>query len=325
MKMSSCLGDRIQAIYWRILTIWAVFGISLDMGNRGVLRAFLGEVSGKRGLIWAWIRGGGDGFLIIIFRSIQGRQSTTCIKTAMKILTWNINHRIHPKKIPRTMAESLASLSPDFIVLTEYVQGQSHAQFLDDLKSQGYPHVILSPFKTRQNRILIASRSPLKAGALQGPTDIIEAVPCNVLHVVEESSGINVLGLRMPLPMNSTQKKAWWDWITKIALENKDNPFIITGDFNTDPEKSPGPNGSIRFDKLNETGWTFDLPKSFSWWWNNKDEFGWKLDHTFLNSRHFTHPHSEYLTESGPYIFARKNTAMSDHAVLLVEANFKSE
>lgn len=30
------------------------------MENRGVLRAFLGSDSGKRGLNWAWIGGGGD-------------------------------------------------------------------------------------------------------------------------------------------------------------------------------------------------------------------------------------------------------------------------
>lgn len=222
-----------------------------------------------------------------------------------------------------TMAKSLASLSPDIIVLTEYVQGQSHDQFLSDLKSHGFPYVMLSPFKIKQNRIFIASRTPLKAGSIQGPTDIIEAVQCNVLHVEEETSGVNVLGLRMPLPMNSTQKKAWWDWVMTTAQENKHKPFIITGDFNTDPKKSPGPNGGIRFDKLNENGWTYDLPKTFSWWWNNKDEFGWKLDHTFLSSRHFTHPHSEYIQEFGSYAFARRPTAMSDHAVLLVEANFK--
>ncbi len=56
----------------------------------------------------------------------------------MKILTWNINHRIGKKKIPLEMADALASLSPDIIVLTEYVQGPSHDRFLNDLKSNGF-------------------------------------------------------------------------------------------------------------------------------------------------------------------------------------------
>ena len=50
---------------------------------------------------------------------------------------------------------------------------------------------------------------------------------------------------------------------------------------------------------------------------------GWKLDHALLSSKHFASPQSEYLTESAPYIFARKPGAMSDHAVLLVDADLK--
>ncbi len=241
----------------------------------------------------------------------------------MKLLTWNVNHRIRAKKIPPQMAESLASLSPDIIVLTEYVQGASHDTFLRDLKSHGFPYVMLSEFKEKQNRILIASRTPLKAGDIQAPTDIIEAVPCNMLHVQLVVSGINIIGLRMPLPLTAIQKKAWWDWVTTTAQENRDHPFIITGDFNTDPIKSRGSNGRIRFDTLKENGWTYNLPQTPSWWWNNKDEFGWKLDHALFNSKHFSSPQSEYLTEFSPYVFARKPGAMSDHAVLLVEAELK--
>ena len=241
----------------------------------------------------------------------------------MKILTWNINHRIHPKKIPPQMAEAIASLSPNIIVLTEYVEGPSHNQFMDDLKSCGFPHHLLSPFGERQNRILIASQSALKEGTIKGPEKIIPAVPCNVLHVIEKDTGIGILGLRMPLPMNSTQKKAWWDWVTTVALENQDIPFIITGDFNTDPVLSKGPNGKIRFDYLQENGWICDIPGTSSWWWNNKDEYSWKLDHTLLTRRHFSKPRSEYLTESGPYCFARKPGAMSDHAVSVVSADLR--
>lgn len=203
----------------------------------------------------------------------------------MKILTWNINHRIQPKKISLQMAAALASLSPDVIVLTEYFQGPTHDRFAGELRSQGFSHITLSPFKERQNRILIASRTPLKKGEISGPEGIIDAVPCNVQHVVVEESGINILGLRMPLPMSAGQKKAWWDWLTTTAQEHKDLPFVITGDFNTDPEKSKGPNGKKRFEDFRKNGWRYDLPASSSWWWNNKDEFGWKLDHTFLNSR----------------------------------------
>jgi hypothetical protein len=57
MKTSSCFGGRIQAYLWLIFAIWAAFGHFLERGNRGVLRAFPGVVSGKRGLIRGWIGG----------------------------------------------------------------------------------------------------------------------------------------------------------------------------------------------------------------------------------------------------------------------------
>ena len=81
----------------------------------------------------------------------------------------------------------------------------------------------------------------------------------------------------------------------------------------------------MRFEKLKEIGWSYDLPECSSWWWNNNDEFGWKLDHTLFSSSHFTSPKSKYITESSDYIFARKLSAMSDHAVLLAEADLKIE
>jgi hypothetical protein len=47
----------INGLFWQS---GLFLGISLKRGNRGVLRAFPGEVFGKRGLIWDRIGGGGD-------------------------------------------------------------------------------------------------------------------------------------------------------------------------------------------------------------------------------------------------------------------------
>ena len=116
----------------------------------------------------------------------------------------------------------------------------SHDTFVNDLKTLEFSCVNLSKFEKKQNRILIASKTPLNAGEVQAPTNIIDAVTCNMLHLKDEYSGINILGIRMPLPLNAPQKKAWWDWVTGIAQEYRDRPFIITGDFNTDPTKEPG-------------------------------------------------------------------------------------
>ncbi|MDO8872608.1 MAG: endonuclease/exonuclease/phosphatase family protein [Methanoregula sp.] len=246
----------------------------------------------------------------------------------MKILTWNINHRIGKKKIPIEMADALASLSPDIIVLTEYVQGPSHDRFLNDLKSNGFSYRRLSEFKEQQNRIFIASRMLLKDGDIKAPTDIIEAVRCNALHVTIPQIDLNILGLRMPLPMNAVQKKSWWDWVTDVAERNQGHPFIYLGDFNTDIS-TKGPNGWRQITKLKENGWNHALPKDGASWWMRRNGviFANKLDHAFF-SKKLSVRNAEYITESSGYIFVKKPgelkpKAMSDHAVLLVEFDVK--
>ena len=66
----------------------------------------------------------------------------------MKLLTWNINHRV--KEDPHRMAKGLISLNPDIIVLTEYRSGvsrktvESQKIFLDELRSYGFLDPIIS-------------------------------------------------------------------------------------------------------------------------------------------------------------------------------------
>ena len=60
--------------------------------------------------------------------------------SVMRIVAWNINHRIREKAVPIQMTEAIVSLEPDVIVLTEYVHGPSCAAFLDELRRHGYPY-----------------------------------------------------------------------------------------------------------------------------------------------------------------------------------------
>jgi endonuclease/exonuclease/phosphatase family metal-dependent hydrolase len=240
----------------------------------------------------------------------------------MKLLTWNVNHRIREKPIPDTMAEALASLSPDVIVLTEYVPGPSREKFLSELKSQGYAHKELSHEngeKTGQNHILIASRTPLEKLTIDPPA-LAPAFPYNVLKVHVEKPGVDILGLRMPTPLSATEKNACWDWIEETARGMRDRPSVILGDFNNDTCRS-GANGRIRFDHLTENGWERAPATGISWWADKGTSEG-RLDHAFL-SRHFTDIKAEYKPEYGPYVFARKPGALSDHAVLVVDADLK--
>ncbi len=170
----------------------------------------------------------------------------------------------------------------------------------------------------------------MNEGRIKGPTDIIEAVPCNILHVTIPQIGLNVIGLRMPLPMDAAQKKSWWDWVTEVAEKYQNQRFVFLGDFNTDVS-TKGPNGWRRVTKLMEHSWQHAMPKDGASWWMRRDGtiFANKLDHAFF-SKHFMVRKSKYITESGEYIFVKKPgelkpKAMSDHAVLLVEFEVKPQ
>ena len=181
----------------------------------------------------------------------------------MKIVTWNLNHRAGKNKVlPEDMkkiSRALASLEADIVVLTEYVPAPKYdIQFQKDLKLSGFSEVLISdhygPESDVHNRILIASRIPMIKGAIKAPTDIIDGVPNNVFHVFIPKTGLGILGLRMPLPMEAGKKKDWWDWVTEVAEKNRNHPFIILGDFNTDVS-TRGPNGGKRFTKITDDGW----------------------------------------------------------------------
>lgn len=223
------------------------------------------------------------------------------------------------------MAEALASLSPDVIVLTEYVEGLYHKKFVSDLEMQGFAHAMTSPITPQENQVFIASRTALEKGVTP-ELPIEKALTSNVLHVNIPDKNIEVLGLRMPSfktndPEREKKRNDIWDWITATARIKEERPLIILGDFNTGP-KDTGTSGGKRFDQLVREGWSHALPLGSSWWSQNKENGGRQIDHALL-SKHFVVRNTEYIPERGQYIFAQKPGAMSDHAILLVDADLK--
>ena len=45
----------------------------------------------------------------------------------VRLLAWNVNHRMRPRHIPTWVAEIIGEQRPDIVVLTEYVEGPDHA------------------------------------------------------------------------------------------------------------------------------------------------------------------------------------------------------
>lgn len=235
----------------------------------------------------------------------------------MRLVAWNLNHRIRARPIVPAVAEALAALAPDVIVLTEYVAHESHASFFALLADHGLPHVLVSEFVAANNRVLIASRWELEAGCIRAPA-LNVAIPSNVLHVVMPTPGFSLLGVRMPdfgkLP---AIRRAWWDWLERTAVGVADSPSIMAGDFNTDTSYPKARCGD-RPGRLVQAGWQHAAPAEGSSYFTLRGE-GKRIDHAFL-SKHFMTRDARYVTESaGHRLIGKPAEALSDHAALVID------
>ena len=239
----------------------------------------------------------------------------------MRIVAWNINHRAREKKIADQLAEAIASLDPDVIVLTEYVHGPSRATFHASLVQHGFCHLLMSERTPRENQVLIAARSALEAGPIFAPA-IAPSVPSNALHVRLPQDGLEILGIRLPdYSRDLKTKRACWDWIIQTANAVKDRPFVIIGDFNTDPKYPPSECGD-RIGRLVDSGWQLGSPPDGASFWSLGGH-AVRIDHAFV-SRHLVVERAAYVTSFGQYVFVGKELgALSDHAVLSIDVSHR--
>ncbi|MHB8908647.1 MAG: endonuclease/exonuclease/phosphatase family protein [Syntrophales bacterium] len=232
----------------------------------------------------------------------------------MKLITWNINHRARRKHIPPSMAAAITSLSPDVIILTEYVPGPSHESFMEELATRGLGHISMSPYAYRENQILIAANSHLASGVLEAPA-IAASVPSNFIHVHVRDNGLNIIGMRVPdYSKQPLIRHRCWDWIESIAKGMVKEPCVLMGDFNTDQSYPPSRCGN-RLSNIVTAGWQHAIPSLGSSYLPVTGGSGKKLDHAFV-TEHFLIRSAEYIWESNGYVFAGKVPgALSDHAV----------
>jgi endonuclease/exonuclease/phosphatase family metal-dependent hydrolase len=235
----------------------------------------------------------------------------------MRIVGWNVNHRILEKAIPDQMTEAIVSLGPDVVVLTEYVHGASREAFLGRLADHGFCHWFVSDRRPRENQVLIAASSLLEPGPIRAP-EIAPSVPSNALHVRLPDHGLEILGIRVPdYSKVPKTKRACWDWILETARSVSNRPFVMIGDFNTDANY-PRSRCGDRIKKLIDDGWQHAAPPEGSSYWNLNGH-PVRIDHAFV-SRHFTVTNAAYVTNLGGYIYAGRDPgALSDHAALAID------
>ncbi|MGO9924558.1 MAG: endonuclease/exonuclease/phosphatase family protein [Isosphaeraceae bacterium] len=237
----------------------------------------------------------------------------------LRFLTWNLNHRARAKPIPSILTDVIVSLEPDAVVLTEYVHGASRRPFLDQLADRGLPNWLVSHVTpSKENHVLIASRTPIELGSIRAPA-ISPSVPSNFLHVILPQEGCEILGLRVPdFSKQRTIQRTCWDWIIETATTVRDRPFVIMGDFNTDPRYRRTMCGDC-IGRLSDEGWQHASPIEGASYWTLKHKLPCRIDHAFV-SQHFTILDSRYVSDLGEQGFiGTTKDALSDHAILWID------
>jgi hypothetical protein len=231
-------------------------------------------------------------------------------------MAWNVNHRAVQRKIPPTLANAIASLEPDVVVLTEFVPGTTREKFKSDLAELGFGFILLSQLTPKQNHVLIASRTSIELGSIRAPA-IAPSIPSNFLHVILRQENLNVIGLRIPdYSKQPSIRRQCWDWIAKMAAEVVDHPTVLIGDFNTDASYPPSRCGD-RIQQLIDSNWQHPIPPQGHSYWTPKGH-GVCIDHAFV-SKHFKVKDVRFITEYAGHVFVGKDKGgLSDHAVLII-------
>lgn len=243
----------------------------------------------------------------------------------MRLLTWNLNHRAARRAIPDWVSIAIGNQNPDVVVMTEYVQGDAHSGFITDLAGQGLLHTQVSTRTEGQNQILIASRSPLSLGGIQGP-ELHPAVPPNTLHVVVDDLQLQLIGFRMPAFASKDRKikRAVWEWLISASRSLEPHRTVLTGDLNTAVGDSDNYCGDC-LPVLPKHGWQHAIPDEGFSWKSARHRTVRRIDHTFL-SPSMPSARSNYLWdfESLAPDAGSARVGIPDHAMLVVDFELTS-
>ena len=152
----------------------------------------------------------------------------------LKVLAWNLNHRVNQKVIPPSVAGVLADLDVDIALFNEFVERSPRAAFRQQLTERGYVHQLVSYSPDQQNRVLAASRLPITLGDLQPPSMDLCAT-ASLLHLLVDGSNLEIIGLRVPTYKTGADRRLYRAELNRILLAAQGRTMVVAGDFNEDP------------------------------------------------------------------------------------------
>jgi len=238
----------------------------------------------------------------------------------MKVISWNLNHRINEKAIPADIGEIFVGLGADTVLLNEFVDGESRGPFRESLKRAGYLHQAVSPTPARHNQVFAASRFAFLAGDIQ-PPQLDSSAMSNFLHIRFPDFPVELVGMRAPAYLKAAERNEYWTQLAAIMDGVKDRAILFTGDVNYNPfnkAKTPADADHVCFHLCRE--YRIPNPKG-DWSYISLSGTGRsRIDHV-LHTNRVDVSNPEYITRLGDRVLAgaRLETPITDHAVLRFE------
>jgi endonuclease/exonuclease/phosphatase family metal-dependent hydrolase len=152
----------------------------------------------------------------------------------LRVLAWNLGHRVNERVIPDAVPDVLARLDVDVALLNEFVDGPTRQPFREQLTVRGYVHQLVSFTPAKHNQVFAASRTPISLGDLAPPSMDGSAIS-NFLHLCVKGTDIEMVGLRVPAYETATERTEYRAELIETLLAAESRAIAFAGDFNEDP------------------------------------------------------------------------------------------
>ena len=244
----------------------------------------------------------------------------------MRIATWNLNHRVHPRVVPPWVTSAMTAALADVLVLTEYVPGKDVPRVAEYLSDHGAASVSVSDDQgSGDNRILIASKERHVAGPIPQPDIGLESAFANFLCVTL-ASGVIVVGFRMPEYSKTPASFAvLWDWLFAALAPLRGRDLVLLGDLNTDFERARDRQYHL-LERFTEVGLLL-VPVAEGVSYQGKNSAGSRLDHAFVggNLRGVSATYDWSAINAAHPECRGCNHGLPDHAMLVADVESTSK
>jgi exodeoxyribonuclease-3 len=237
----------------------------------------------------------------------------------MRIIGWNLNHRIQPKGIPQEATEVIRRLAPDILVLTEYVDGDGRLDFKQALRGIGLTHIAVSENREGHNQVLVASRSSHGATGVPYPKESHGRT--NFLTISFGDPEFTLIGIRAPAYKATSDVKSYWAGLMGILDGIATQRIVVVGDLNGDPDDSQSVGGK-QLKLLRDKGWKVPVPTGEWSYMSSDGRSTSRIDHV-LASPSIGGATASYLPVVNGTVAAgpKGSNPISDHAIICCEVD----